>query len=402
MGFNVDWLNMVQEFPQGLYPDFFGGRVVSVQGASGLHRLPVVDDSGELIEAWTLSDVDEVDYNVSKFAAHKGSYETNLLIRMEHGRLEVRGNPSSYGRLDNIFGVGLDRAVELYNEVLESLGLPSFTVGEEKRLWLQNEQKFVTEYTGARITRVDWCQNMAVGMGNVRHFHEWLARQKLYRSSAQDRDLEKFAQWDFSTVYLSMSKYWMNVKVYDKGKNIEDVLLPEYRRKLKASERAGLITKPQLELMYNEAEEYLNRLACWCAEVGLSRVEYSLKSRWFAQNEGSGYWEPLETENQLLDVIESEFQKIGKRAVVYQVDAMSNLTDREHRLLDSWKKGLEVRDMVSRSAFYRFKASILEKTGYDIAARPVGLVNSVEFRPVYFQPKALTFADVPSWYRRAA
>ena len=401
MGFNVDWLNMVQEFPQGLYPDFYGGRVVSVQGASGLHKLPVVDDNGELIEAWTLSDVDEVDYNVSKFAAHKGSFETNLLIRMEHGKLEVRGNPSSYGRLDNVFGVGLDRSVELYNEILEGLGLPAFTVGDTNKIWLQNEQKFVEQYTGARITRVDFCQNMAVGMGNVRRFHEWLTRQKLYRSSAKDRDLEKFAQWDFSTVYLSMSKYWLNVKAYDKGKNIEDVLLPEYRRKLKASKNAGLITGPQLEVLYNEAEEYLSALSCWCAEVGLSRVEYSLKNRWFAQSEGVGHWQPLETEDQLLQVVEKEFEKIGGRAVVYQVNDMDNLTDREHRLLDAWKKGREVRDMVSRSAFYRFKGSILEKTGYDIAARPVGL-TSIESRPVYFQLQALRQADAPSWYRQAA
>lgn len=403
MSFNVDWLNMVQEFPPGLYPDYYGGLVVSVQGSSSLALKSVVDDGGCLDEQWTLSDVDEVDYKCSKFALHQGSFETNLLIRMQGGRLEVRGNPSSFGRLDNVFGVDLDRAVEIYNTALRKLGLPEFAEGYTEKIWLQNEQKFVENYTGARITRIDYCQNLSVGMGNVAKYHQWLARQKIYRSSPTDQDLVKVQQWDYSTVYLSTSKYWMNVKVYDKGRSIEEVLIPQYRKKLKAAQRQGLIGPQDVEMLFAEAENYMGALACWCAEVGMSRLEYSLKSRWFAQSDGLGHWKPVETERQLIEFVENEFLKIKDRAVVYQVDAMENLTNAELGLFHAWKAGESIKDSgrVSRRTFYRVRKNILEKTGYDIAARPVG-VTQVETRPVYVQMKPLTVADAPAFYQRAA
>jgi hypothetical protein len=280
--------------------------------------------------------------------------------------------------------------------------LPTFTVGKVEKIWLQGQQKFVSKYTGARITRIDYCQNIQVGMGNVRSFHKWAARQKIYRSSPRNIDIDEYEKWEFSTVYLSTSKYWMNVKLYDKGKNVEDVILPNYEKKLKKSVKDGFITKPEFERLYYEAEDYLNRLACWSAEIGLSRIEYSLRNRWFSQNEGIGHWVPRETEENILSTIRTEFEKLTKRALVYQVDDMDQLTDKEFRILDSWKKGNDVRDTVSRSAFYRFKSSILKKTGHDIAAHPVGLVKQIDSRPVYFQPKILNASDVPDWYRWAS
>ena len=394
-----DWLNMWQQH-EGDWPDFLGGRVVSIEGACGLLRAPVLDrETGELAESWTLAG-GEIDYDVAKFEQHRGSFETTIMVRMVNGRLEVRGNPSSWGRLDNLFGVTLDEGVAIYNEILRGLGLPEFTEGECIDQWLQNEQTWQKTYTGAHVTRCDMTQNHAVGMGNVKAFHKWLTQQKVYRSAPDDDQIEQFMRWDYSTVYLSESKFWVTAKFYDKARALTDVTLAQYLKKLKAAAKEGRINKGDVSTLYKEAEDYLNGLACWCAEQGIARGEWSFRNRWFAQHQGLGFWKPGETEGAILDAAGQELDKIMKRAVVYQQDSYDALTDKEFRVLSDWKRGDDLLGLgkLSKSAFYRFRTSIREKTGMDIASRPIHRVS--ESRPVFFQVKPVTMRDAPLWYQR--
>lgn len=395
-----DWLNVWQQFDGSEYPDYLGGRVISIEGACGLERAAVADaETGEMIEQWTVSGSDDIGFNTAKFAAHRGSYETNIMIRFVAGRLEVRGNPSSYGRLDNLFGLQLDACIDVYNGVLAQLGLPQFTDGEVQRIWLENEERWSTVYTGAHVTRVDMTQNLAVGMGRVRDFHKWLAQQKFSRSSPGDDDLEKFARWNYESVYTSNSKYWINSKFYDKSAAIEQRTLPEYLKRLKAASREGRMTRGDVQALYEEAEQYLNRLACWCAEHGVTRGEWSFRSRWFAQNEGIGFWKPGQTESEILKFAGAEMEKINLRACVHNELEFESLTDREYRTLQRWKQGENLKEIYSNSAFYRFRSAILKKTGHDIAARPLQ-TSLPEFRPVYFRVQPLSLSDAPVWYRR--
>lgn len=42
--------------------------------------------------------------------------------------LKVSGNPSRWGRVDNLFGLkSIDACVDVYNQIVSSLGLPIFT-----------------------------------------------------------------------------------------------------------------------------------------------------------------------------------------------------------------------------------------------------------------------------------
>lgn len=400
-----DWLNVWQQFPSGEYPDFVGGRVVSVEGASCLQRGAFVDQAtGEVVDAWGIAG-GEIEYDVSKFEAHKGSFETTLMIRMVAGRLEVRGNPSSWGRLDNLFGVGLDDGIAIYNEVLAAMGLPQFTEGDVQRIGGAGSRVdgSVTEvYTGAHITRVDCTQNHAVGMGNVKHFNKWLAGQKLYRSAPDDEDLASFARWDFSTVYMSESKYWITAKSYDKSKALLDVTLPSYLKKLRAAAKAGTIDRAEVQRLYKEAEDYLDGLALWCAEQGIARLEWSFRNRWFAQHHEASYWRPGVTEGAVLEVVGQELDKIMKRAVVMQSDGFDALTDKEFRILADWKRGEDLLGLgkLSKSAFYRFRTTIREKTGLDIGARPVQGRVTPDLRPVFFRVLPVSLRDAPSWYQR--
>ncbi|WP_404995478.1 hypothetical protein [Cupriavidus pauculus] len=399
-----DWLNVWQQF-DGDWPDFLGGRVLSIEGACGLARQRVIDADGVIGEAWGLAGGDdiEIDYDVARFAQQRGSYETNLMVRMVAGKLEVRGNPSAYGRLDNLFGVGIDDGIAIYNEVLEQLGLPTFTEGEVRTNYHAKRGDGrggpMVTYSGAHITRVDVTQNYAVGMGNVAHYHRWLAQQKVSRSGPNDADLEKFASWNYDTVYTSTSKYWINVKHYDKGEALMQRSLPEYLKRLKAAARDGRIAKGDVRPLYQEAEDYLEKLALWCAEIGVTRGEWSMRNRWFVQHQGAGFWMPGETEGKLWDVVGAEMEKISKRAVVYQDESRDSLTLRERGALDAWRRGENLRESLSNGTFYRLRSSILEKTGHDIAARPL-VKQSADYRPVFFQVRALSLKDAPIWYQR--
>lgn len=403
--FFCDWLNIWQQFPVGKYPDFLGGRVISIDGHCEFARKSVLDShTGDITEAWAVSGSDEVEYSTAKFGQHRGSFETTLMIRMINGRLEVRGNPSAYGRLDNLFGVSIDDAVLIYNSVLRRLGLPEFTQGEVLDVWYQNEQTYRKDYTGAHITRVDLTVNQSVGMGRVRDYNKWLAGQKFSRTSPDDDDLAKFARWDFSTVYTSNSKYWINSKHYDKSEALQELTLPQYLKKLRASSREGRIPRSEVRSLYMEAEDYLGKLAEWCAEKGIVRSEWSMRSRWFQQHLGSGWWKPIETESGLIDVVTQEREKIAMRAVVHQEESFDSLTASEYRVLDLWKKGNVLRadqgGTVSVATYYRLRTSILKKTGYDIGARPLLTESCREFRPVYFQVRPLSLSDAPVWYQK--
>lgn len=409
-----DWLNVWQQFEPGAYPDYLGGRVVSVSGACGFSLVSTPDyDTGEVSERWALSGEEvEVDYAVAKFAKHVGSFETSVMIRMVGGRLEVRGNPSAYGRLDNLFGLGVDEGIAVYNHILRGLGLPEFTTGQHiarpKQLPayrnVRSEMESnapVSTWNGARITRADITQNYAVGMGNVANFHKWLLRQKLYRSSPDDNQLQTFERWNYSTVYTSQSAYYMQAKNYDKAEALETRSIPEYQKKLKAALKAGTIDQQTYNEELEYGTEYLQALACWCAEQGVTRSEYSFRARYFTQHDGLGLWVPGITEKRLYDIFNEQAERVTGRAMVYQVDAMENLTPSEYTALDRWKKGLDVRETVSRATFYRLKTAILKKTGHDIGARPVALSRSIEARPVYFQMRSLDLSNAPAFYERS-
>lgn len=393
-----DWLNVWQQFDPGL-PDFLGGRVVSVEGACGLSRSSVVDADGVVEEHWALSGDDyEIEYDVGKFSRQIGSYETAIMVRMVGGRLEVRGNPSAYGRLDNLFGVGLDDGIAIYNAILRDLGLPEFTAGDVTLA--VGKDGWVKSYTGAHISRFDGTQNFAVGMGRVSDYHRWVVAQKIYRSAPGDEALEKFARWDYKTVYTSESKFYINAKHYDKSDALLDRTLPEYFKKLKAAAKEGRIKAGDVRPLYCEAEAYLNNLALWCAELGISRGEWSIRNRYFAQHSGLGFWKPGEAESAIWDVIGKEMDKLTQRAVVYQEESYDSLSGAEYKALGQWKKGVDLKgEGMTSSTFYRLRAAILKKTGHDIAARPQ--VNAFpDRRPVFFQVRALSLKDAPLWYHR--
>lgn len=398
----IDYLTVWQQHDHA-FGDFLGGRVFSIEGAGGLSRVPVVLDDVHA-EVWALDTDSDIDYMVGKFKHVSGSYETSLSIRMLAGRVEVRGNPSAYGRLDNLFGLtSLDQCIDLYNRVLSELGLPQFTEGTVKSKFSSTragEFKLDRFYDGAQITRIDVTENLAVGMGNVRKYNQWALAQKIYRTAADDDDLSEFRRWNYETVYLSQSKNWIGFKVYDKGQALLDRSLVEYKRKLKLSLNSGAISQSRYNELCAEADDYLTKLATWCFETGVARAEVSFKNRFFTQNPELKFYKKNVSEKLIYSAAGVEMDKLLSRAVVFQESQIDDLTASEFKLYSLWKRGVDVKEITSKTSFYRSRSAILKKIGCDIAARSVK-TNEVDFKPVYFRVAPLQLAAAPSFYRQA-
>ena len=95
------------------------------------------------------------------------SYSTSLRVHCDGHRVYIEGNPSRFGRCENLFGFSsIDDCISVYNHVLRSLGLPPFTVGRFEFLQGKDGTKQRKMYTGAVITHIDITKNHQVGMGD--------------------------------------------------------------------------------------------------------------------------------------------------------------------------------------------------------------------------------------------
>ncbi|EGJ5261784.1 Replication-associated protein G2P, partial [Salmonella enterica subsp. enterica serovar Typhimurium] len=59
---------------------------------------------------------------------HEGSFSDVVSIRIRDSVLTMSGNPSRWGKLDNVFGcASIDECFTVFNRILCSLGLPPFS-----------------------------------------------------------------------------------------------------------------------------------------------------------------------------------------------------------------------------------------------------------------------------------
>ncbi|MDO3419562.1 hypothetical protein QWI30_11300 [Citrobacter freundii] len=115
---------------------------------------------------------------------HKGSFCDVVSISIRGSLLKVSGNPSRWGRLDNLFGLPtLDSCVSVFNTILAEIGLPQFT--KCKRLMpgqAKENEKAPLVADGAIIKEVHITSNRAAGKGNEDDYISGLSTQP-YRNS---------------------------------------------------------------------------------------------------------------------------------------------------------------------------------------------------------------------------
>ncbi len=104
--------------------------------------------------------------------SHEGSYSTAIQVRVSGRRVYMSGNPSRFGRLDNLFGFpALEQCISVYNGILRDLGLPEFTKcvlqGFINKKKPSGAIKLVPIVNGLVITELHCTTNLAVGRGHV-------------------------------------------------------------------------------------------------------------------------------------------------------------------------------------------------------------------------------------------
>lgn len=330
----------------------------------------------------------EVRSECVKGLQHRGSHDSALQIRCDGRRVEVSGNPSKWGRFDNVYGhATIGRCIEVYNEVLRSLGLPEFCEDERIRVSpFQFQRSDAVAPAGPVITRVDLCRNWQAGSASD-------SRTIVNALSSVVRMGR--AGWlspDGCTVAWGVGSRYVYTKYYLKG--------PELRKHPGAD------------------PEYTAQLADWCDTVGLVRQEVSFKSMHLKRNglDRPGAWDAYDVQggtvdlmSQLLDeysphretgaacdnvrdlystMVEAGLPKSRARAAQVAAEAYRN----GFRFNHDPKKGPV---NISRSAFYRLKADVA-LCGIDIAA-PL----NVAALPVRIRTVELSPAVAPDWYRWA-
>ncbi|PTB88220.1 hypothetical protein C9927_04610, partial [Pseudidiomarina aestuarii] len=113
-----------------------------------------------------------------------GSYSTSIAVRISGRRITVDGNPSRYGRIDNLFGyTTIEECISVFNNLLLSLGLPPFSrCTQIFRSQTPDGKRTVTTSNGCTVQRIDITTNFSVGEGNELAFIKSLATQRIKNS----------------------------------------------------------------------------------------------------------------------------------------------------------------------------------------------------------------------------
>lgn len=349
--------------------------------------LPVIGDQQHLVV-----DVETGDVIAERqpTVQHEGSYSTSLHIRVSGSRVTVSGNPSRYGRLENVFGlVTIDRCVEVYNRVLESYGLPGFKKGTRLTPCVGEDGKKVRMVSdGAHIVELHVTTNRMVGKGNVDDFIKAISTQPYRNSIPRLHTNGKTCDWLTKRGKGSTLIY---PSIYNKGFELALHSLPKMVRK------------------YGEESDevkYLKHVIEFCNDNGVVRYEQKIKSAYLRRN-GLQFWG---FENwEIITQAHNEFLKVDEKL---KVEAMDFLTITEKLIKEqglktvaanttamyaiNWMHGQTFN--LNNSAVQTHRCR-LRKIGIDIALpcdlTKFSLVTVAATRKVEVKPLAC-----PVWYRR--
>jgi len=329
---SIDWLSVKQEAPAGEdYPVF---------GESKVYRVSLLDGqvSGEFI----------------KGQRAQGSFDTSIYVSCDQRALHISGNPSRWGRLDNVFGFSsMADCLAVYDGLLESLGLP------------------LLDHLRCVLTRVDLAQNFDVGQGNQLSYLRALAQHSLRA--------QPYLYPNGRTVDYNRGSRWVYRKYYDKGH--EPV------------KKSKTLRAPQLQ--------YQERLRRYLQECGTICFEVTLKS---AKLKRDGVTSPRIWNAKMMKQYADDY-RVDDRLEHTADDTFSALLDlgfsetkarNLHMVYEAWQHGTDIRGAYSRPQFYRHRRNLL-KLGVDIGVRSSVTPLGVSLRTIVVNDTA-----PPEFYRFAA
>ena len=334
----IDWTSINQDFVES-----HGFEIPIIHDGLVAH----LDDNGEVVRKHF------------KPKAHKGSHDSQIVIKSDGRTLWLSGNVGRFSRPDNVFNFGLDDTEKIMNKILDGAGLPRFTKGEyiEESKIVKGRRRYYNHYTGAKYSRFDLTENYITGsQSNASDFLHWLLAQRLTRGEVTGYGNNE------TVVYNTGSKY-IYAKLYNK----------------------------YLELIRhnkNTDNEVIQKLINYCHQNGIVRLELTLKQRYLHQNKIRDYGQFTEYE------LFKEFRKFEQKLEVRMMhDVEENqLTGTVLGTYHAYKNGENLKARLSKTTYYRHKKELL-KYGVDISV-PHN-VTSLTVKPRYID---VTPAATPAWY----
>ena len=351
-----DWLTIYQEYPAG----------VPVFGAD--FRSSVCIETGELI------------YEMVTGKSVRGSFDSSLTIRSNGTSVSVSGNPSRWGRLDNLIGLtSLDDCVAVYNAVLVDLGLPPFTKCTKLYQRASKADRVSTFSNGAIITRLDVTTNHMTGS-------ESNALDFLRSITAYSHRKDGYLYPNGRTVDFYRGSTYRYLKFYDKA---HDMTLHKNTKN-----------------MTEEDINYCEDLRKYLKKVGCIREEHELKSpllkkqnlRFYGLFNENDIFSYLKESRHIMDkmsVSVCDYQRVDERLIELGVCTPVEASGAQSTV-HAWLNGQNLFATMSKSAFYRMRKR-LSYVGIDIK-QPFDVVKmKTRFKIVEVSPLA-----VPDWYQLAA
>lgn len=321
---------------------------------------------------------------------HVGSFCDSITIRIRGSVLSVSGNPSRWNRLDNLWGfTSVDQCVSVYNDILHSIGLPSFTRCTRYSYRQTKEDKHPQLITdGAIIRELHITTNMAVGQGNVEDYLSGLSTLR-YRNSVPR------LHTDGNTVdWLSKKGHAELIypSVYNKAYELSLHLLPKIKNKFSED---------------SDEFRYVKKVIDYCASAGIARFEQKLQNK-YLQRKKLFLWGL--TDYSVLNDLQNEFLNLDKKLMVTSMD-FETISERllSEGVVDTtraanttamyaiqWSHG-HVFDFDKRQV--QQHRARLRHIGIDIAQR----CNISKFSPVFVtaaREVVPVLAVMPEWYLR--
>jgi hypothetical protein len=367
--FFIDKLNVTQDYVQD-------GQRLKFVGKEGFYRFDL--QTGETSKEPFISDL-----------KLEGSFSSSVMVKCNGFRISVYGNPSRWGRMDNLFGLmTFDDCIAVYNHILQGLGLPEFTkcTGYAYAVALDGGQNKKI-YNGAIIKHVDFTRNLSVGKGNERPFIKALSAHSINRSvSPYMYPNENTVEWYGKNMQKNGSTY-RYVKVYTKT---ADLL-----RHQKKHTKGGTFDDMQ----------YYDDLLQYTAGMGVVREEHSFKREYLARHDLCAYGMVKESDfAEELQVITEIRKRLEVSKMTYETIAQQLLEAGICKSMQSanstnmaylmWLHGEH--SQLSRSQFKVHKARLLQ-IGIDISQK-------LDISRAPLRLKSCDIIEVkelqmPDWYR---
>ncbi|EEQ6526370.1 Replication-associated protein G2P [Escherichia coli] len=322
---------------------------------------------------------------------HEGSFSDVVSIKIRGSELTMSGNPSRWGKLDNVFGcASVDECFGVFNHILRSLGLPEFTKGRRRKLRQCADGSYCGHvWDGAQVIETHVNRNIAVGPGNENSVIRALSMLTFRRMNGNLRPNGQTA--DFMTDGGKVN--YMYPSIYNKS---HDLLIHSMK---KTEKKFGTDS---------EEYRYLQKLYEFLLIYGVIRFELKLKRR-FLKKQNLTDWGYADFEGELYPLL-NEFVDIHKKTRPSTMDVKSVASELlEKKIVDtvtaahttafyaySWANG--ERFDLNKKAVQTHRAR-LRKIGIDIAREyNVSLFPGVIIREI----KEIEFNDVvvkPDFYR---